>query len=76
MRELLNEKTGEKEILVVELFVDVKDCMGANIINSIAEHTAPYLIAQILGQGRVSIRILSNLCTERMTMAQFKIPVS
>lgn len=31
------------EILVVELYVNVKDSMGANVINSIAEHTAPYI---------------------------------
>jgi len=48
--------------------------MGANVINSIAEHTAPY-IREVIGEGRIGIRILSNLCTERMTMAQFTVPV-
>jgi len=45
--------------------------MGANVINSIAEFTAPFIQKDILEQGRVGIRILSNLCTERMTMAEF-----
>jgi hydroxymethylglutaryl-CoA reductase len=56
---------------VVELLVNVKDSMGANVVNTIAEHTAPFIQEQILKQGRVGIKILSNLCTERMTMVEF-----
>lgn len=62
-------------ILVVELLVNVQDSMGANVVNSIAEFTAPYIQDTILKQGRVGIRILSNLCTERMTLCRFEIPV-
>lgn len=65
---------GDQEILVVELLVNVQDSMGANVINTIAEYTAPY-IHDVLQQGRISLRILSNLCTERMTMVEFSIPV-
>jgi hydroxymethylglutaryl-CoA reductase len=57
--------------MVVELLVNVCDSMGANVINSIAEFTAPFIQKDILEQGRVGIRILSNLCTERMTMSEF-----
>lgn len=64
-----------EDMIVVELFVDVREAMGANIINTIAESTAPF-IQELLGQGAVGIRILSNLCTERMTRATFEIPVS
>ena len=49
--------------------------MGANVINSIAEFTAPFIQSEILQQGRVGIKILSNLCTERMTRVEFHIPV-
>jgi len=63
------------EILVVELLVNVQDSMGANVINSIAEFTAPFIQKEILQQGRVGIRILTNLCTERMTLSQFEIPL-
>lgn len=63
-----------ENIIVVELLVNVKDSMGANVINSIAEFTAPY-IQSLLEQGKIGIKILSNLCTERMTMAEFHIPV-
>lgn len=62
------------DMLVVELLVDVREAMGANAINTIAEMTAPY-INKLLGQGSVGIRILSNLCTERMTIAKFEIPI-
>ena len=62
------------DMLVVELLVNVCDSMGANVINSIAEATAPF-IHNLLGQGQVGIRILSNLCTERMTISSFEIPV-
>ena len=37
-----------QEFLLVELLVNVKDSMGANVINSIAEFTVPY-IREILG---------------------------
>ena len=36
------------EILLVELFVNVQDSMGANVINTIAEHTAPYIQNEVL----------------------------
>ena len=29
----------------------------------------------MIGHGRIALRILSNLCTERLVMAEFKIPV-
>lgn len=64
-----------EKILVVELLVNVKESMGANVINSIAEFTGPYIQDTILKQGRVGIKILSNLCTERMTLSKFEIPV-
>lgn len=39
---------GDEEILVVELLVNVCDSMGANVINSIAEHAAPFIKEEIL----------------------------
>ena len=33
----------DEKIIVVELLVNVKDSMGANVINSIAEFTAPFI---------------------------------
>ena len=33
----------ESEMIVIELLVNVCDSMGANIVNSIAENTAPFI---------------------------------
>ena len=63
-----------EEMLVVDLLVNVCSSMGANIVNTIAEQTSPYIMG-ILGQGKQGIRIVSNLCTERLTMSKFKIPI-
>ena len=64
-----------KSILVCEIFVNVQDSMGANVINNVVEWTAPYIQSEILKQGRIGMKILSNLCTERMTMSEFEIPI-
>ncbi len=60
-------KTDEKEMLIVELFVDVGDAMGANITNSMCEAVSS-LIEEISG-GSVLLRILSNYATQRMVEA-------
>ena len=62
------------DMMVVELLVDVKDAMGANAVNTICEGVSHY-IQQIIDQGQVGVRILSNLCTERITKTSFKIPI-
>ncbi len=59
---------GRKPMLVVDLLIDVKDAMGANFINSVCEHVAPF-ISRITG-GRVLLRILSNLCPFRLAIAK------
>jgi len=54
--------------VVVHLLVDVKDAMGANAVNTMAEAVAP-LVEEIAG-GRVYLRILSNLATHRLARAR------
>ncbi len=55
----------EKEpMIVVHLLVDVRDAMGANAVNTMAEALAPH-ISQI-SNGKVRLRILSNLATYRV----------
>jgi len=61
-------------MLVVHLLFDARDAMGANAINTAAEHIAP-LIEEITG-GRVLLRILSNLTDQRKARAQGRIPAS
>lgn len=51
-------------MLIVELLIDVRDAMGANIINTMCETVAPLL--EQLADGKALLRILSNYSTKRM----------
>jgi hydroxymethylglutaryl-CoA reductase len=61
-------------ILVLHLFIDTQDAMGANLINTMAEGIAP-LVEQITG-GKVFLRILSNLADRRLARASCRIPLA
>ncbi|NOZ84979.1 MAG: hydroxymethylglutaryl-CoA reductase, degradative [Deltaproteobacteria bacterium] len=50
--------------LVVHLFVDCRDAMGANMVNTMAERLAP-VMAEACG-GYPGLKILSNLADHRM----------
>jgi len=52
---------------IIHLLVDVRDAMGANVINTMCEAIAP-VIEQLTG-GRVFLRIVSNLATHRLARA-------
>ena len=54
-------------MLIVELFIDVGDAMGANVTNTMCEAVAP-LIEKITN-GKTLLRILSNYSTKRMVSA-------
>ena len=51
-------------MLIVQIYADVRDSMGANLVDSMCELVAP-TVARLTG-GRVNMRILSNLATERI----------
>jgi len=53
---------------IIHLLVDVRDAMGANVINTMCEAIAP-MIEQLTG-GRVFLRIVSNLATHRLARAR------
>ena len=59
-------------MIILHLLVDVRDAMGANTVNTMAETVSP-LIEGITG-GRVRLRILSNLADRRLAKAFVKIP--
>lgn len=59
-------------MLIVEVFADVRDSMGANLIDTICELLAP-TIAKITG-GRVLLRIITNLATERTVKITAHVP--
>ncbi|RLF43401.1 MAG: hydroxymethylglutaryl-CoA reductase, degradative [Thermoplasmata archaeon] len=56
------------DMLVVHLLVDVKDAMGANAVNTMAEAVAP-LLEEITG-GKARLRIISNLADRRIARAR------
>ena len=64
-------ETEAGAMVVVSLAVDVRDAMGANAVNTMAEAAAP-LIEEITG-GRVSLRILTNLADRRLARASLRI---
>ena len=61
-------------MMVVHLFIDTVDAMGANAVNSIAEGVAP-LLERATG-GRAVLRILSNLADRRLARASCRVPIS
>ena len=69
----LTDPDGGPPIVVVHLIVDVVDAMGANLVNHVAETTAP--VVERLGGHRVGLRILSNLCDRRLARAVARVPV-
>ena len=67
---ILNTSLGQ--MLIVELYVDCRDAMGGNAVNTMAEAVAP-LIEQLTG-GHVYLRIISNLATKRLAKAWCTVP--
>ncbi|KAA0002403.1 MAG: hydroxymethylglutaryl-CoA reductase, degradative [Thermoplasmata archaeon] len=57
----------KEDMMCVHLIVDVRDAMGANAVNTMAEACAP-LIQNITG-GRALLRIISNLADKRLVEA-------
>jgi len=62
---VIDTKTGP--MVITELYVDCRDAMGANAVNTMTEAIAP-MIEKITG-GRVYLRILSNLAVKRLARA-------
>lgn len=62
------EQSRRGPMLVIHLLVDVRDAMGANTVNTMAEAVSP-LVEQITG-GQVRLRILSNLADLRLSRAR------
>jgi len=54
-------------MVITELLVDCRDAMGANAVNTMAEAVAPMI--ERITHGRVYLRIISNLATERLARA-------
>jgi hydroxymethylglutaryl-CoA reductase len=61
-------------LFVVHVVVDVRDAMGANLVNTVAERLAP-TIASLTG-GTVGLRILSNLSDRRRVRVRCRVPAA
>ena len=66
IRELSTSTRGK--MLILHLLVDVLDAMGANVVNTMAEAISPYL--EELCNGKVYLRIVSNLATHRVAKSR------
>jgi len=60
--------TERGQMVVVHLLVDVRDAMGANVVNTMSEAVAPTL--ERLTGGRARLRIVSNLAVYRLARAR------
>jgi degradative hydroxymethylglutaryl-CoA reductase len=70
----LKTDSDHRDVIVVELLIDVQESMGMNICNTIAEESSEFIRSKI-GEGTIGLRITSNLCLERIATSFFKIPV-
>ena len=70
----LFQETPAGPMLIVHLLANVCDAMGANTVNTMVEHIAPLI--EKLTDGRVRLRILSNLADKRLVTASVKLSAS
>jgi hydroxymethylglutaryl-CoA reductase len=64
--------TTQGAMLIVELLVDCRDAMGANAVNTMAEAVAP--LVERAAEGKVCLRIISNLAVKRLVRAWCVVP--
>lgn len=62
------------EMLIVHLLVDTRDAMGANLVNGMCEGVAS--LVESLTEGKVFLRILSNLADRALATAEVTLPAS
>lgn len=74
LREVSSRIFSSQKFLSVDVKVDVKDAMGANIINSILEGIAE-LFGNWFPDEKILFSILSNYATESLVKATCEIPV-
>jgi len=60
--------TQKGKMLILHLLVNVLDAMGANIVNTMAEAVSPYI--EELIEGKIYLRIVSNLATHRIAKSK------
>ena len=61
-------KTGKGDMVIIHLYVDVKDAMGANAVNTMCEAVS-HLIEELTG-GKTLLKIISNLADRRLARSE------
>jgi len=64
--------TSKGKMLIAELLVDCRDAMGSNAVDTMAEAVAPMI--ERIAQGKVYLRIISNLAVKRLVRAWCSVP--
>ncbi len=60
------------QMIIIELLIDTKDAMGANVVNTMCESIAPKI--ESLTEGQVILKILSNYATNRLVRCKGVFP--
>ena len=60
--------TRKGKMLILHLLVDVLDAMGANVVNTMAEAVSPFI--EELSEGKIYLRIVSNLASHRIAKSK------
>jgi hydroxymethylglutaryl-CoA reductase len=60
------------DMIAVHVYTDCKDAMGANMVNTIAEALGDEVAR--LAEGKLGLRILSNLCDRRLVRVTCRVP--
>ncbi|MEQ1503058.1 MAG: hydroxymethylglutaryl-CoA reductase, degradative [Myxococcota bacterium] len=70
VRHVVYDEPGRprEDMVVLQFVLDVVDAMGANMVNTMAEHLAP-IVAEVTGEA-VGLKILSNLADRRRSRAR------
>ncbi|MHA1350854.1 MAG: hydroxymethylglutaryl-CoA reductase, degradative [Promethearchaeota archaeon] len=61
-------ETRKGKMLILHLLVDVRDAMGANVVNTMAEAVSPYI--EDICNAKIYLRIVSNLATHRIAKSR------
>lgn len=69
---VINNPLDQSDMIVVHIYVDTRDAMGANLVNSICEGISPLL--EKISNAKSYMRILSNLSDNSIAKAKCKIP--
>ena len=71
---LIHPSSGQGgDMVVAHLLVDTRDAMGANLVNTMCEGVAA--LVENIAEGKVFLRILSNLTDRAMVKARVSIPL-